>query len=933
MTGPLTLLRRGIAAIPSLKVKLGAVVAVSVLTSAAVAWWGAKGGVPVWVVVPVTTVVALVVSQLVAQGMIAPLRDMNAATQAMALGDYHYPISPVGHDEVAQLAHSFTAMAGELARADQQRRDLIATISHELRTPVAALQSVAENLADQVIPADLPTLVRLSEQAHRLGQLVASLLDLTRWEAGVCGLELDRVPVGQLLASAVAEVPVRAGVPQAQVQVHPTDLSVRADEVRLRQVVTNLLENAYRHSPPGGVVLVSAQWQPGQPAWQLQVIDSGPGVDPAQREHIFQRFGTATPNTGAADLAGGTGLGLAIVRWIVGVHGGHIEVTHRPDGQPGACFDVDLPVEPDQRPRYAPAASQFAPTPVTNPAAPHRKDPAMTPPPPPSEPPTGAPVPAPAPLMPPQLPGLLPPKLLPSAGALAGLERLWPQPLHLRLPAAALVAALVAGVVVATTMPFARNGLGTVLGLGASGVAAWWFSRNRRDPWTLTLIGLASVLTVMVMLRASGWLATLCVLTACGLLLLALTGARTLSGMMLSGLAWPVSGLRGAACLTASAVGLRRGRLALRLAATLALCLALLVIFGALLASADALFREWVSVVIPNLNLGTLTWRVFVGVAASVAVVWAIYLGVNPPQVDLPAQSLPQSRARHSWEVYAPLAVVSLLFVVFLLAQATALFGGHDYLQRTTGLTYAQYTHQGFGQLVVVTLLTLMVVGFAVYRSSDLAAGSLVARLVISLPCVLVLLVVASALHRITVYQQAFGFTVLRLLVIVFEAWLGVVLLAVSARVNGLLSARWLPRVAVLTAAVTMLGVALLNPDAWIASHNIKRYQATGTIDWYYLSHSSDDAIPAVETLPQPQRQCALTMIATYRNITFALRGESVAQGDHSLLAWNASRRRAETILGPISPAESISYETYGNAINDFASCDTQPPGLTVSAW
>ena len=162
-------------------------------------------------------------------------------------------------------------------------------------------------------------------------------------------------------------------------------------------------------------------------------------------------------------------------------------------------------------------------------------------------------------------------------------------------------------------------------------------------------------------------------------------------------------------------------------------------------------------------------------------------------------------------------------------------FGGHDYLERTTGLTYAEYVHQGFGQLTVVTALTLLVVWAAARKAPrETPADRAWLRGALGLLCVLTLVVVASALYRMHVYQEAYGFTRLRLLVDVFEGWLGLVVLGVLVAGIGLRGA-WLSRAAVLTGAAALLGLAAINPDAWIAEHNLERYETTGKVDESYL--------------------------------------------------------------------------------------------------
>jgi hypothetical protein len=156
--------------------------------------------------------------------------------------------------------------------------------------------------------------------------------------------------------------------------------------------------------------------------------------------------------------------------------------------------------------------------------------------------------------------------------------------------------------------------------------------------------------------------------------------------------------------------------------------------------------------------------------------------------------------------------------------------------------------------------------------------------------CVLTLVVVASALYRMGLYQDAYGFTRLRLLVDVFEGWLGLVVLGVL--VAGIrLRGWWLPRMALLSGAALLLGLALANPDAWIARHNIDRYEATGKIDRFYLGGLSADAVPTlVEKLPRADRYCVMR--------EFDIEKDSWA-------GWNLSRARAYEELGRIESAQA----------------------------
>jgi signal transduction histidine kinase len=288
------------------------------------------------VTIPAAVVVGLLVTQLLARGMTSPLREMTAAARTMATGDYSRRVTATSRDEVGELARAFNTMAADLEAVDRQRRDLVANVSHELRTPVAALRGLLENLADGVVRPDPAQLQTALDQTERLAALVSDLLDLSRVEAGITALEWQPVAVRPFLKDVVREAGLAGRPVRFEVEVDPFDLVIRADRARLHQLVANLLDNAGRHSPPQGTVKVHALRS--QDGMLLEVSDEGPGIAPAQRTAVFERFSTGS-GTGHHD--GGTGLGLAIARWVTDLHGGSIEVA---DTATGCRIRARLPV-------------------------------------------------------------------------------------------------------------------------------------------------------------------------------------------------------------------------------------------------------------------------------------------------------------------------------------------------------------------------------------------------------------------------------------------------------------------------------------------------------------------------------------------------------------------------------------------------------------
>ena len=273
-----------------------------------------------------------------------------------------------------------------------------------------------------------------------------------------------------------------------------------------------------------------------------------------------------------------------------------------------------------------------------------------------------------------------------------------------------------------------------------------------------------------------------------------------------------------------------------------------MLVFGLLFASADAVVAGWLDALVPDVTVTSFVQRAFTGVFVGGATLAAAYLALNPPDVS----AVPGGRASaaaHRFEWLVPVLLVDLVFAVFVAAQAAVLFGGHDYVQRTTGLTYAEYVHQGFGQLTVATLLMFLVVWAASRRAGPEPEDVLWLRISLGLLCALTLVVVVSALHRMQLYQEAYGFTQARLVVDVFEGWLGVVVLAVA--LSGVVRwGAWVPRFALITGVVGLLGIAAVNPDDLIARHNIERYEQTGKIDVEFLATLSDDAVPVLDDPP-----------------------------------------------------------------------------------
>jgi signal transduction histidine kinase len=284
--------------------------------------------------------ISLVVARWLARGMTQPLRDMASAARRMETGDYTTRVHTRSRDEVGQLAAAFNRMSAELQNLEQSRRDLVANVSHELKTPIAAIRAHLENLLDGVEHPDRQTLQVMLSQTERLSRLIEQLLELSRLESGELPLQREDVPLAPLVTQVLSEIDVARSDSGVAVESElPEDLpAVDADRERVHQVLYNLLDNAVRFTPSGGAVTVSAQRHNG--SVEVQVADTGMGIPSEHLPRLFERFYRADPARSRED--GGTGIGLAIARSVVEAHGGHIRAES--ELGKGSVFTFDLPV-------------------------------------------------------------------------------------------------------------------------------------------------------------------------------------------------------------------------------------------------------------------------------------------------------------------------------------------------------------------------------------------------------------------------------------------------------------------------------------------------------------------------------------------------------------------------------------------------------------
>ncbi len=281
---------------------------------------------------------ALVLAALVAASVTGTLRRLRDAARRIAAGDFSQRVEITSPAEVAELGSSFNQMAEALEDGQRARRRLLADIVHELRTPLSVIQGTAQGFLDGVITPDEEHSSVIRNQAALLGKLITDLRDLSLAEAGE--LQLERTPsdLGDLVRQAVAAVQYRAqeqGI-EMQIAVAPDLPQCLVDRDRTLQIMGNLLDNALRHTPPGGSVTVRVH-EPAGGFLAVAVTDTGEGIPPEHLPHIFERFYRVDA---ARARGGGTGLGLAIVSQLVRAQGGSVSVESEP-GQ-GSVFRVSF---------------------------------------------------------------------------------------------------------------------------------------------------------------------------------------------------------------------------------------------------------------------------------------------------------------------------------------------------------------------------------------------------------------------------------------------------------------------------------------------------------------------------------------------------------------------------------------------------------------
>ena len=293
-----------------------------------------------WVTGALALLVAVGIALLAARSVLRPVRELNFAARRLADGEFDTRLRVRGGDELAELAHTFNSSAatlrhnvGELRRMESDARRFVADVSHELRTPLTAMTAVIEILEQETdrMPPDSAVAARLvAGETRKLSRLVQDLMEISRFDAGRAGLELDEWDV----ATAVRDTLAARGWQDSVAVELPEGLVARLDRRRLDIVLANLVGNALRHGAPP--VLVRLWREDGGVA--IEVSDGGPGLPESVLPYVFDRFYKADS---ARTRSEGSGLGLAIARENARLHGGSLEAGNRAGG--GARFLLRLP--------------------------------------------------------------------------------------------------------------------------------------------------------------------------------------------------------------------------------------------------------------------------------------------------------------------------------------------------------------------------------------------------------------------------------------------------------------------------------------------------------------------------------------------------------------------------------------------------------------
>jgi signal transduction histidine kinase len=280
---------------------------------------------------------------ILSRRMVHPLLSMKEAAQALSKGDFQVKIPVKGKDEIAQLGESINRLASDLYRLQTSRREFLSNVSHELRTPLSYIKGYSQALDEGMLKTkedEKKYLKVLRQEADRLTRLVEDLFDLTQMDEGKLRLSKEPVKIDEVIRKMIHATEPKANAKNITLSYHPYTPSpvIRGDYGRLSQVLFNLLDNAIRHTPNGGKIMVETEMH--EEYVRISIDDNGSGIPKEQLSYVWERFYRVDPSR--AKESGGTGLGLAIVKQIIEGHQGFVDITS--ESGEGTRVTITLPI-------------------------------------------------------------------------------------------------------------------------------------------------------------------------------------------------------------------------------------------------------------------------------------------------------------------------------------------------------------------------------------------------------------------------------------------------------------------------------------------------------------------------------------------------------------------------------------------------------------
>jgi signal transduction histidine kinase len=302
----------------------------------------------------IAVLLATIVGLLFARGLVTPIKRITDTANAIKEGNLSARTEMGGRDEISQLGATLDAMAESIETDRELERRLTTDVAHELRTPLMAMQATIEAIVDGVLPADDVRLSTVNSEVIRLGRLVEALLRLSRLENRSVALKEEELDLGELIAGLVLSHEMLIEAADLSIEFKSeNDVKVLGDADLLRQATANLISNAVRYTPSGGLITVEVKR--GQMMAQIIVTDTGMGISEDDIKHVFSRFWRA--DAGRNRESGGLGVGLAVVKEIVDRHHGWVNVESILEG--GTTFTIYIPLYTEELRRRRAKAAKY----------------------------------------------------------------------------------------------------------------------------------------------------------------------------------------------------------------------------------------------------------------------------------------------------------------------------------------------------------------------------------------------------------------------------------------------------------------------------------------------------------------------------------------------------------------------------------------------